>query len=413
VNISVESVRRQTPSAKLAQGGGPTVLISLDAIRKEAGPRWEKLRDTIYARLEALLRSRLSTTDFFLPIDDVSYLVSLPKSSAEDAQVCCLRIAYELHSSLLGPCSIQQLQIARAFSVGDDYLEITPIVSHQLINLAERAQILDLLVSNDGEPSSPLPLMLRNGAPPDDVARCQFVPIWDVRKQVIWAYRCQQFASIPMLTFDSPSAQARAAIRLALGSLRRVALCLDEHLARGERFILYLPVSYETLTAPIARMEFASACRQLPCDLRPYLVLEIVEMPVGVPHSRLVDLVGSFQSFGRGVAAQVPLHCPQLSIYEGTGLMGLGFSLAPSAISLPALEIERLCAVGKRLGINTFLDNISTADALQGAIRAGVHWLSGPAVSSPVPEPKPMSRLRKETVLQNAAAPSRASGQGW
>jgi hypothetical protein len=170
-----------------------------------------------------------------------------------------------------------------------------------------------------------------------------------------------------------------------------------------------VPISYESLTAPIARMEYVSACRQLPCDLRPYLVFEISDMPVGVPHSRIIDLVGSFQSFGRGVIAQVPIHSVQQQAYEGTGLLGLGYALPQIVRSFPALEAERLCTTAKRLGINTFLDNVSTEEALYFAIDAGVQWMSGPVIAAPVAEPKPMSSLRREIVMRNAASMQRAT----
>lgn len=419
----VEPVRRQTPSAKLAQGGGPNILISLDAIRQEAGQRWEKLRETIYARLEALLRLRLSPTDFFLPIDDVSYLVSMPKATAEDAQVSCLRIAYELHSSLLGPCAMQQLQIANAFNVGNDILELTPIVSHQLTRLAERAQILDLLVSKDGAPAPRKAAPAESApfaAPPakprlPDVPRYEFLPIWDVQKEVIWAYRCNQIVPASVMTADTPSAKAREAVRLALGTLRRSAMAIEEHQARGERFLLIVPVRYETLTTPVARMEFVSACRQLPCELRPYLVFEISEMPVGVPHSRLIELVGSFQSFSRGVIAHVPISCPRQADYEGTGLIGLGFSLPSTARQIPQMETGRLCTVGKRLAVSTFLGNVTNLEVAREAINSGVAWLSGPVIAPVLQEPKSMSRLPRANVLQGGSGtpPMQASNSRW
>jgi hypothetical protein len=413
-----QSEHRRTPSARLAQGGGTTTIINLKAIRREAGTRWDKLRDTIYARLEALLRLRLAPTDFFLPIDEVSYLVSMPKTNAEDAQVCCLRIAYELHSSLLGPCSISQLQIAKAFTVGDDLLEVTPVALHRLIQLAERAGILDLLVakSRSGTSTAFAPCISRTVAQAVTVnPRYQFQPVWDVQKEVIWAYGCEQLSPPPTLTPDTPSVRAGEAMRQSQATLYRAAVSLEEHLTRGERFLLNVPISYETLSAPIARMEFISACRQLPCELRPYLVFEISNMPVGVPHSRLIDMVGTLKPFSRGVMAQVPVHAPQQSAYEGSGLIGLGFSLPAVPTAFPALDTERLCAVTKRLGISTFLYNVVTPDVLQWAIKSGVHWLSGPIISAPLDEPRPMSRLSKETVLQNVlAAPAlRASGQSW
>jgi len=389
--------------ASLAQPGAPNVLISLDAIRQEAGTRWQNLRNAAYAWLEALLRLRLAPTDFFLPVDEVSYLVSMPKSTEEDARVSCLRILFELHSSLIGPCSMSQLRIADACNVGGDVLELTPIAGRQLAGLAERAQIINLLVvKGDEAADAVLHAPPQIPLPEREDAGHEFVPVWDVFKEVIWAYRCEPVVPSSDTTIEPPHVPAER----VLATLRRSASALEEHFVRDERFLVIVPIPYATLAAPVSRMELVSACRQLSCNLRPYLVFKIAQMPVGVPHSRLVDLVGSFRSFCRSVVAQTRADMLEQSLYEGAGLASLGFSLARMKTEIPRREMQRLSALGRRLGIGTFLDGVGTADELGAAIDAGVQWLSGPAIAPALPEPKPMSRLRKQNVLQTAASDS-------
>jgi hypothetical protein len=96
---------KRTSSAMLARGGS-SCFIGLGAIKRVAAARWEKVRPSIHQRLETILRQKLGPSDFFIQIDEVSYLVTIPGIEPEEAQVCCLRVAYELHTDLLGPCTI-------------------------------------------------------------------------------------------------------------------------------------------------------------------------------------------------------------------------------------------------------------------------------------------------------------------
>src|SRR6185312_15847786 len=90
---------------------GSVIVIGLEAIRDEAGQRWERMRNAIHSHLEGLLRQKLGPCDYYAPIDDLSFLVSLPAASSDEAQILCLRVAHELHQCLLGQCDVGQLRV--------------------------------------------------------------------------------------------------------------------------------------------------------------------------------------------------------------------------------------------------------------------------------------------------------------
>ena len=74
-----------------------------------ADEQGRKTFDAVWAHLERLMKQRLSATDFFARINETSVLVSLPSQTSEEAQICCLRIAQELHTSMLGPSSADRV----------------------------------------------------------------------------------------------------------------------------------------------------------------------------------------------------------------------------------------------------------------------------------------------------------------
>jgi hypothetical protein len=394
------------------QCGGSAAVIGLDVIRREIGSRWEKMREAVFARLEVALRQRLGPSDFFIPIDDVSLLVVMPTVTAEEAQMCCLRIAYELHSSLLGTCSVDHLQVANVVAGPDDILEITPLVVPHLTELAERAGLHELIAKKSMDraaiaSSLPAPQSTTPPEPsPLDENLCHFMPIWDTRNAVITAYRCAPKQNGLLHSMEVSDIPTPALLQASLAMLYRAISSLEINLARGVRVLVNILVPYEILAMPVARMEFVAACRQLRSDLRPYLVLEIVGMPVGVPPSRLADLVCVIQSFGRAVIARVPLNGPSLSSCEGSGLKGLGFRIVPGpgGVSDMKNDIERLCTATKRMRLPAFLDGVPTNEMVRFAHSAGVQWMSGAAITQPVPELGPMVRLGVETFVHNRGA---------
>src|SRR5450432_3168916 len=118
-------------------------VIGLEPLRDRAGPRWEKMRGSVYARLETILRQRLGPSDFFLPLDDVAYLVTMPGTEAEDAQITCLRITYDLYASYLGECSLDSICLYRAKEADGNAIGVERITTERLESLAERAGTLE------------------------------------------------------------------------------------------------------------------------------------------------------------------------------------------------------------------------------------------------------------------------------
>ena len=395
-----EAEEKVTASAMLARGG-PSCVIGLDTIRRVADGRWDKMRESIYSRIEAILRQKLGPSDFFIRIDEVSYLVTIPAVEPEEAQICCLRVAYELHTGLLGPCSISQLHIATAIAKNDTTLALAPIVIPQILTLAERAGIEELV----GAGSSEIGRMRRTRFSDRQDAAHQdlvhsFAPIWDARAEAICAYRCVTEPIEPEADPRTPADKARSALRLAIEALDRSVDALEHGAARGERFLVHVRVSFETLTSPVARMEFVSACRQLSHELRPYLVFEIAELPVGVPQSRLNELVTTIRAFGRAVTAEAALRNPTLTTYQGIGLHAIGLNLSLQHDSLTRIEIERLGASARRLGMLAFLSGIPNAALVEFARVSGVQYLSGPAIAKSQPAPGPMVRVPADAILK-------------
>ena len=366
---------------------GCVQVIGLEEIRDEIGERWEKRKETVWAHLEGLLSQKLGPTDFYVQIDDTSFLVSMPTAQEQEAQIFCLRVAHDLHGSLLGHCDTEKLRIARVVSVQDGEVQ-TALVTGEVLNiLAKRAG----LVGPAPEAGLPQPDKIENPSTPPAKFQHGYLPMWDAQKEAVTTYLCVSKLEQPAA--EAPGSRAKLELALAISRICEATRRLTAHLAAGERFMIWIPLSYDVLSSAAGRMEIAGICRGLSSELRPYLIFMISDLPQGVPQSRLSELVSSLRPFCRGVAAQVPPRTANYSAYLGTGLLAIGLSVVGSVPAEMGNEIIRLSHAVKKQQILTFVLDVPRGELLQAARTLGIHLLSSPLISPCIQDPAPVRRL--------------------
>jgi hypothetical protein len=388
---NLDSGLKVAASAALIQRGCVQV-IGLSGLKSESGARWDKLKESIWAHMETLLRQKLSSTDYYTKIDDTAFLVSMTSASAEEAQIFCLRVAHELYSSLLGRCETGKLEIANVAKVEDDLLFTAPIVGDQLRLLAVRAGLETpsreevALIEHTREAGK---------ATPRSNFSHKFVPLWDAQKEAITTSYCVSTVEQGVAEGLDIGGRVRFEIALTVSRIRRATDVLAAHLASGERFLVAIPVTYDVLSSPVGRMEIYTLCRSLEAELRPYLIFEISELPLGVPQSRLTELVSSLRPFCRGVATQLPARIPNCGAYLGAGLHSIGLSLRAGVTGGGEMssEIFKLCVAARRQGIRSFALDVPSLELLRSACAHGINLISSPLIGAAQDLPAPLRRL--------------------
>jgi hypothetical protein len=383
-------------------------VIGLEPLRDRAGPRWQKMRSAVYARLEMILQQRLGPTDFFLPLDDVTYLVTMPGTESEDARIACLRATYDLYVSYLGQCEIDSIRLYDAKQADGNSIAVERIATEHLRTLAQRAGI--------SEDSGKSLARTSTGQRQDsgnrttiDVA-VHFLPVWDAHNEAITLYICAPsrlaLKSDPLveLTLGDLKPQARAEVEISC--LQQGVAALTEHLKRGERFMMAFQVCYDTLSSHIGRVQFTDAFRELPSEFRQYLIIQLTEVPSGVPHSRLSDLVIAVKPYAKAVMSEIPDFWRNHADYGGLGLQAIGMNFDQSRLTRQqkADALGKMIASAKQLGLSTFLTGVSDLTTLCSARQGKVHFVEGPAIASPLHEPRPMTRLRWSDVMQSVGS---------
>ncbi|HEY0105557.1 MAG TPA: hypothetical protein VGB91_05685 [Rhizomicrobium sp.] len=387
-------------------------VIGLEHLRTRIGARWEKSSPSIHARLESMLSHKLGPTDFFTRLSDTAYLVAMPSFEGDEARLCCLKIAYELHRSLLGTCTVDDLSLARVAGDGIDALELHPIRRAELLVLAARGGLEELCAGVPGGVGQSI-RGLRNMQIEQAPAVYRFAPVWDVAHETVTAYRLVTQSAPPAKRARSwlPPDDFKVELANLLGGLSHAATMLAAGMRSGGRFLMIVPIAFDLISSPAGRMEIASACRALPAPLRPFLIFEISEMPVGVPQSRMSDLICSVRPFCRAVSIQISRWSGEHPQFQNAGHQGLSLDLA-SAPMPPRIreDIVKMAGACRRAGLTSVVGGVQSLALADCARRAGIGYLCGPLVGFEMDVPAAMRRLPwNRLVAQNVDA-VRAAG---
>ncbi len=377
---NVDSIRALIPDSLVHNGA--VHILDLDSVRLRAGARWEKSRDAVYAHLEQTLQRQLGPADVFLRLSDTTYLLTQPSSQPEDSDLCCFKIMFDLLTHLFGQCGVADICLHRVVGCEQDGLVTARIAFPALHKLAVRA---GTSVDVEGDVVS-LPVQ---GAPAGSGV-AHFAPVWDARKGVITTFR-QEVDTADGLGFATDPRRAVASFLLCF---RRSCEMLARHGQGNGRFLLEVPISYELLSNPIGRMEFVALCRSLPSSVRQFLLFEIGQIPLGVPQSRLSELVSALRPFARAVFAQVTVGTHDFGAFQSVGLQAIGLSLlSPAGILTARDEVERLAVAAQKMRVSSFVCGVASLDQVEFAFSRGIDFISGKAIGTPMREPPGMYRL--------------------
>ena len=384
-------------------------VLDLCIVRSSAGPLWDEIGGSIRARLESILQTRLSPESFYERASDTRYVIVTPQAQNDDGAIAALRIASELEATLNGRCDLDRIHIEEAKFKEQGKIKSHRIWPEQLSLLAQRGQIFDagdpsqagqgLSGRADRRRQAKRPSKRHSGL---EIVH-QFEPVWDAKNEVISTYLCTPQS---IESRDAPGEKVKLAeltqgerTMAELSCLRSGVGQLSRSLESGDRFLLGVPISFETLCTPSGRAEFGRTCRGLPAFYRPYIMFLLTDLPVGVTQSRMTDLAMIIRPFGH-VIASVSGACRNFSAYDGNGFTAFAFdpSKETGGADLTHARIRRVGRAGQANRLGPMIVNVSDAQTLAIAIASDYQLLHGAAVAPPVKVPRRMTRLAADSL---------------
>ncbi len=237
-------------------------------------------------------------------------------------------------------------------------------------------------------------------------------PIWDIKNKLLSTYRCVPVRLFPgfgrrygYAALDNAK-DSFAVARLDLETFKE-ALCMLDELQRN-RFQIFMavPVQFETLANHRYREVYIEIAHRIPDRMRKFLVMDMVEVPDGVPHTRLTEIVMTIKPFCSAVLLRTTLREKALSHFLDLGLHSVGVQVRRE--QLPEAEfIARLgqfVAEAERLRLWTYVYGVKTTTLAKAACAAGVRYLAGDRIGEPIEVPMHVHRFKWEDLLSAGTA---------
>ncbi len=218
-----------------------------------------------------------------------------------------------------------------------------------------------------------------------------YLPVWQVKKQAISTFVCgitsQTGSTIQDLEAmiaaeEDPSLVAAADQLLLLKAIAELRSALE----MNRRYIIIVPVHFSSLSKKNLRQQYLSTCATIGEDCRPYLIFELVYPFVGVSNLPVINAISLIKPYARAVFLRVGIDYPDFTDLAGAGTYSAGTDLNESGIT----EVELAAKINsfqnriERGKLRSHLYGIGTLSLASVAIGAGVDFLGGSAVASPL-----------------------------
>lgn len=290
---------------------GRVILIGLEAVSERLGDRWERRRDQVWAHVEGLAARMLEPGDIVRRVSDLTYIVAFGSVNTVLARSQALQLLGEVLTHYLGNAPVEHLKISTVTGLGEGEIWCEPVP--QAHDEPAASTTPDPEVEPDPAPSPP--------APPPDAWRVTAVRSLSGRelKVASWgetlrhvrmaqpvglriAREITELNGRPLTAADRDALTPVNASELDLATLSHVRDALERW---GDRAgFIVAPVSFRALASGAARLRLLEGCRALtPLD-RARLIVELEDVEIGVPVSRIVETVGYLQSYTRGVVVR-------------------------------------------------------------------------------------------------------------
>jgi len=396
---------RNAFDARASVDGNLMALIGLDEVRERFPDMWERNRDRIVATTRTILRQHTDPgTDVVLPIDDGNFAVLFTRLDSQEALLRASAIKAEVLRRFIGDEALGALDMRVEAMTLNCETAMTGTLGDLLASVdrppapdaGERRPVARPRPRK--EPASGLADLLSHAELPEDALATRFEfrfedldfgyqPFLYADKGVISIFACRAIrhaaageflTGYDVLPRDASVEQVVELDRLLLDRVRRdlVDMALRKRVA-----VVVAPVSLETMTNRAASERYLRTLRQVPSDLRNYLVPILCRCPADVPSGRLTAMISPLRRLSRAVSMRLETARQPLDAIKAAGAFSVGFNVMHAARTEMAAPrfIKRFAAAARKLGLRTYIDGVDTLELAQRCRAADIAYLGGRA----------------------------------
>jgi hypothetical protein len=258
----------------------------------------------------------------------------------------------------------------------------------------------------------------RDDSNPLDGLRCVFRPMWDTRRDLIPSYLC--VGVVPTSNVGNAVAEAD----LAIAGDAEAILALDLHVLQGatgelqrmvgsgQRFLLTVPVHFETMSSLASRRRFLDLADKVPEEHRRLAVLELVGVPRGAPATRLADMAGSLRSRCRTPVLRLDPRHDDFEMMKGIGVGAISTDVSQltASESIVSAHLKRFKKGAETAGLNACVHGLKSLSSAVMAVGLGFNYLDGDAVAGYVAEPPGLRRFTLSDLYADIFAMAERAG---
>lgn len=409
---------RQILQAQSSVAAGVVHLLGLDHIQQAVGDKWPLIAERVHDLTARMLQKHLGPSDAWIKYDSANYLIVFSERDKAAAQLVCGKMKAELHALLLGHSETTTITVKTAtIDLQGQVLVETQRLSDLLDAFATQAVVAaacdDCDLVDDDEPPPCIGagemLALRLGLHEKTEPEFLYRPIWDAYAQVISTYVCEAFLVRPGFSrtrgydvlYDPENCDT--ILDLDMKTFSEAIATYNDLFQNRFRFVLTIPVHFETLANTKRRREYWQVYRMIPKYLIPFIAFELVGLPPRIPFGRLNEIVNALRVSCRAVIARTGNELPDLPTYVQSGIKSLGLDICAHADGARVRQdIERFGAACRRAGMTPYADGVRTPWMLEAAEKALFKYLAGPLIGEAEPFPRHMARCSEREILMRA-----------
>lgn len=395
LSISVWEMLRNAGAAQAAERGQVHV-ISVAAIRDAIGARWTRHQDLVEDFVIRAFKRAARDDDFIVRVNDADFILIQPGRSALGALSRASQLMRETLSYFLGAVKAEDVRIAIVDRLHGDAVEATAVSVDQLDRAADEHP-RELRDSLDGSApwerfgvASPVRKTALIARPNAANLHALFYvePVWNVRQGAVAAFRIrsvvlQEAADGELLPTGPEDLTPRCELELAV---RRVAFAAELwDSIPGPPPALHLPAAFSALTHSSARTAFSARLAGLKeAGRQRLMILELTDVPIGLPALILSGLITQLKPFCRGLLAHAE-EIGDITRWRDTGLCG--FVHLSGGARQAQDSLKRFATAARDVGMAAACCDVGTHSQFMQAWAAGFSHLSGNLISRTFGEP--------------------------
>jgi hypothetical protein len=361
----------------------------------------------------------------------VEFLTIQPSVSRSAAVSISAAILKETLAFFLGAAAREDLRLFQVLGFENGELNVEPLDAGRVLSEAEAAggpgsgSGAGSQWAADGEAQTPPSgdliwsdtRRIRLTSPPNIELDLQIAPepTWNIAAKVVASFvlRPTMWLTVgaePERPATCGELTAALAAEVAIGGLNFAADLIG---GSGAKVALHAPLPWHAMAYSTSRYRLLQALREIPADVRRFLVLEITELSEGLPQSRLSEQVAMVAPYARAVLARAPSDRTDVRAWRGSGLNGVTLDCHDLDASdrKVQMRLEMFARRAAEVPLACVGYGLPATSLMIAAWASGFTHLGGPPLTEGLAEPKAMVRVEPADIFAAGSA-RRKRGRG-